>query len=215
MRIIAGEYRGRRLQAPKGDATRPTTDRVRESLMSAIASARGGFNGAVVLDAFAGSGALGLEALSRGARCVHFYEKDKAALRALSANVEALGVSLRSGGTAGEPWAQVHRADVLEKPPVHVRPPFDLVFLDPPYAYPAERSCALLRALIDGGALGSCTLVSFEHDAAACDEADAAFAAQGFSLASRRKYGDTVVDLLRLTSNGKVTDDGEGDGCIL
>ena len=67
MRIVAGEFKGRRLQAPKGQNTRPTTDRVRESLMSALASARGGFDGAVVLDAFAGSGALGLEALSRGA----------------------------------------------------------------------------------------------------------------------------------------------------
>ena len=92
MRIIAGEYRGRRLQAPKGDATRPTTDRVRESLMSALSSARGGFEGAVVLDAFAGSGALGLEALSRGAASAHFFEKDGVALRALCANVEALGV---------------------------------------------------------------------------------------------------------------------------
>ncbi len=74
MRIIAGEWRGRPLAAPKGTDTRPTTDRVRESLMSALASERGGFEGAVVLDAFAGSGALGLEALSRGASCAHFFE---------------------------------------------------------------------------------------------------------------------------------------------
>ena len=67
MRIIAGEFRGRTLLAPKGDGTRPTTDRVRESVMSTVFSARGGFEDAMVLDAFAGSGALGLEALSRGA----------------------------------------------------------------------------------------------------------------------------------------------------
>ena len=67
MRIIAGEFRGRRLEAPKGQGTRPTTDRVRESLMSALNSARGGFEDAVVLDAFAGSGGLGMESLSRGA----------------------------------------------------------------------------------------------------------------------------------------------------
>lgn len=113
MRIIAGEYRGRRLQAPKGDATRPTTDRVRESLMSALSSARGGFEGAVVLDAFAGSGALGLEALSRGAASAHFFEKDGVALRALCANVEALGVPTLGAGAR----ARLHRADVLERPP--------------------------------------------------------------------------------------------------
>ncbi len=84
VRIIAGEHRGRRLEAPKGDGTRPTIDRVRESLMSALASARGGFDDAVVLDAFAGSGALGLEALSRGAACACFCEKDASAASALA-----------------------------------------------------------------------------------------------------------------------------------
>ena len=73
MRIIAGQWRGRTIFAPQGDTTRPTTDRVRESLMSSLASARGGFEGAIVLDAFAGSGALGLEALSRGASFAQFF----------------------------------------------------------------------------------------------------------------------------------------------
>ena len=79
MRIIAGEFRGRTIKAPKGDGTRPTTDRVRESLMSAVNSACGGFEGATVLDAFAGSGALGLEALSRGAACAHFFRSSSCA----------------------------------------------------------------------------------------------------------------------------------------
>ena len=92
MRIIAGEYRGRVLKAPKGEGTRPTTDRVREAMMSVVNSARDGFDDAVVLDAFAGSGALGLEALSRGARCVQFCERAGEALKALNANVAALGL---------------------------------------------------------------------------------------------------------------------------
>ena len=91
MRIIAGEHRGRVLKAPKGDGTRPTTDRVRESLMSMLASARGGFEGAVVLDAFAGSGALALEALSRGADRACLVERDGAAAKVVEANARLLG----------------------------------------------------------------------------------------------------------------------------
>ena len=125
MRIIAGEYKGRQLKAPKGDATRPTADRVREALMSALASARGGFEGAVVLDAFAGSGALGLEALSRGARYAAFCEKDASALRTLQGNIDALGL-------ARERYAAL-RTDILKNPPRLAAAPFDLVFLDPPY----------------------------------------------------------------------------------
>lgn len=92
MRIIAGEFRGRTLLAPKGDGTRPTTDRVRESVMSTVFSARGGFEDAMVLDAFAGSGALGLEALSRGAARAVFYERAPEAVKVLQKNVEKMGL---------------------------------------------------------------------------------------------------------------------------
>ena len=126
MRIIAGQFRGRTLAAPKGDGTRPTTDRVRESLMSAVFSQRGGFEDAVVLDAFAGSGALGLEALSRGAARAVFYECAPEAAKVVQKNVAKLGL---------EPArATVTRADVIERAPQFARPPFDLIFLDPPYA---------------------------------------------------------------------------------
>ena len=125
MRIIAGEFRGRKLDAPRGDGTRPTTDRVRESLMSAVFSQRGGFEDAVVLDAFAGSGALGLEALSRGAARAVFYECAPEAAKVVQRNVANLGL---------EPArATVTRADVIERAPQFARPPFDLIFLDPPY----------------------------------------------------------------------------------
>ncbi len=189
MRIIAGEFRGRTIKAPKGDGTRPTTDRVRESLMSAVNSACGGFEDAVVLDAFAGSGALGLEALSRGASCARFFERDGAAVRVLEGNVRALGLDARR--------ARVSRGDVLKDPPVHSRPPFDLVFLDPPYALAARDALGLAAALGRGGALAADALVAYEHGAATSDEADAAAAACGLALASRKKYGDTVVDLFR------------------
>ena len=146
MRIIAGEYRGRVIKAPKGDGTRPTTDRVRESLMSALASARGGLEGAVVLDAFAGSGALGLEALSRGAASACFFERDGAAASVVSGNMRTLGLEPRR--------ARLVRADVLEKPPFRQRPAFDLVFLDPPYALAAEESLRMVANLAKTGRLG-------------------------------------------------------------
>ena len=205
MRIIAGRFRGRRLQAPKGATTRPTTDRVRESLMSMLSSARGGFAGAVVLDAFAGSGALGLEALSRGAARVRFCEHDGAALRVLRANIDMLGVA-RTGAHA---QAGVFAGDVVAKPPVWVRPPFDLVFLDPPYAMPASRALGVAAALAQGGALAEGALVSYEHDASRNDETDAAVDVHGLTLASRRKYGDTVIDLLQVHGSDELPrDDG-------
>ena len=194
MRIIAGQHRGRRLQAPKGQNTRPTTDRVRESLMSALASARGGFEDAVVLDAFAGSGALGLEALSRGAARVLFCECDRAAQRIVRANAAALGASC---GGAHAPVG-LFAGDVLAKPPVWARPPFDLMFLDPPYALPAEQALGLVHVLVQGGALASEAVVSYEHDVATNDEVDIAASKFRLTLASRRKYGDTVVDFLML-----------------
>ncbi|MAC11937.1 MAG: 16S rRNA (guanine(966)-N(2))-methyltransferase RsmD, partial [Sphingorhabdus sp.] len=91
MRIISGQYRGRKLAAPKGDATRPTADRTREALFSMLTSRLGSFDDLAVLDLFSGSGALGLEALSRGAASCLFVEQDRAALDALKANIAALG----------------------------------------------------------------------------------------------------------------------------
>ena len=94
MRIIAGEFRGRSLKSLKGDETRPTTDRVREALMSSLVSARGTLEGARVLDAFAGSGALGLETLSRGAAHVLFSEQGREAARIVESNITSLKLQI-------------------------------------------------------------------------------------------------------------------------
>ena len=187
MRIIAGEFKGRRLAAPKGQGTRPTTDRVRESLMSALASVRGGFDGAVVVDAFAGSGALGLEALSRGAESARFYERDGAAYKVLCDNIAMLKLD---AGTA-----RVQRADVLKEPPLRVRPAFDLLFLDPPYALEAEVVFGLLGRLYQSGAIVEDAIVAYEHDAGSNDAIDALASGMQLELSSRRSYGDTVVDI--------------------
>lgn len=135
MRIVAGSWRGRALAAPKGEATRPTADRVRQALFDMLLHAPwGGYDrivGATVLDAFAGTGALGLEALSRGAAHAHFIERDRAALAALRANIASLGAA-----------ATVHPGDATRPSP---GVPCLLVFLDPPYGQGlVERALAAL-----------------------------------------------------------------------
>lgn len=136
MRIIAGEWRGRAIEAPAGNATRPTSDRAREGLFSMLASRLGSFEGLQVSDLFAGTGALGLEALSRGAAHCTFVETDRAAREALRHNIDRLG---------GTP-----RSDVRAQGVEHVSlPPCDLVLMDPPYgaglAQPAlDRAAAWL-----------------------------------------------------------------------
>lgn len=121
MRIIAGQWRGRPLVAPKGDTTRPTADRTREALFSMLLSRLGDFEGLAVGDFFAGSGALGLEALSRGAASCLFVEQDKAALAALRINAEKLGLAR----------PDIRAASVLALGPA--ASPLDVILMDPPY----------------------------------------------------------------------------------
>jgi 16S rRNA (guanine966-N2)-methyltransferase len=151
MRIIAGTWRGRKLTAPAGANTRPTADRTRETLFSMLTSRLGGFSGLRVADLFAGSGALGLEALSRGADGCIFVERDKGALAALRANIAALGASN----------ADV-RAQSAESLP-SLAAPLDLLMMDPPYG-----SCdwlALVTRLADIGWIGPDTVVTIEDAA--------------------------------------------------
>ena len=191
MRIVSGRYRGRRLIAPEGLAVRPTADRTREALFDILSHGRllqngegapGGPRGAIVLDAFAGTGALGLEALSRGAAHVSFMESHAAALSALRRNILALEA-------LGD--ASVHRADVLRPPP---RPadaePCGVVLMDPPYnqglAGPA------LLALRKAGWLAPGALVSVELMKAEPFEPP-----EGFSVVDERTYGKAKLVFLR------------------
>ena len=131
MRVIAGEFKGRRLHTARGMRTRPTADRVREALFSML----GDVSGARVLDLYAGSGALGIEALSRGAESAVFVERDPRALAALRRNLEAVGAS-----------AEVRREDVLRFV-TRVERTYDLVFLDPPYDVASRVAAPLSEAL--------------------------------------------------------------------
>jgi 16S rRNA (guanine966-N2)-methyltransferase len=172
MRVIAGRWGGRRLTAPPGDATRPTSDRVREALFSVLGARVGG---ARVLDLFAGSGALGIEALSRGAAEATFVDSAPAAIRAVRANLEALGIE-----------AAVRRADArrfLGSASAAARQ-YDLVFLDPPYRLTGglgrELTAALPAVLAPGAA------VVAESDRRAPLEL-------GLDLLDERRYGDTLI----------------------
>lgn len=189
MRIIAGTLRGKTIQAPKGEGTRPTIDRVRESLFSSLYSHFGGFEDVHVLDAFAGSGALGLEAVSRGAASAVFFEADPQAAKVVERNI--------SDCRLGAPQCVLRRADVLTSAPLRPRHPFNLVLLDPPYAMDPTLVFDLLDRLAAAGALSPDVLVCYEH-AIATDLAPFAAQAQaGWEQVGRRKYGKTMVSTFR------------------
>jgi 16S rRNA (guanine966-N2)-methyltransferase len=183
MRIVGGRLGGRTLAAPKSQAIRPTSDRLRESLFNILAHGYGDpIAGARVLDLFAGTGALGLEAMSRGAAFALFIDDGAEARALMRQNVEALGL----GGVT-----RIFRRDATRLGAVHPNAPFGLVFLDPPYRKGlAETSLASLR---DGGWLAPEALMIVE------EAADAGFAApQGFAEIERRRYDDTEFTFLRV-----------------
>jgi 16S rRNA (guanine966-N2)-methyltransferase len=183
VRIIAGQHRGRRLAAPEGQATRPTGERMRQALFDMLWHApyagREAIEGQTVLDAFAGTGALGLEALSRGAVNVTFIEQDRAALATLRANIAAL---------KAEPACAVLAADAL-KPP-RARAPCGLVFLDPPYA--RELVPRALAALSAAGWIAPGALVCAELGR------EETLEAAGFEMLAEREHGAARVFVLRL-----------------
>jgi 16S rRNA (guanine966-N2)-methyltransferase len=186
MRIVAGEWRNRRLVAPKGVTTRPTSDRVREALFSAIAARLGADMGAgSVLDLFAGTGALALEALSRGASRAVLVERDRTALAALDENVRHCEATDRVTVVRQDVFGPgLQRAAKLG--------PFSLLFLDPPYRIEQVRVAAALERLGKAGALAFGCPVVWEHAVTAKMAAPA-----GFAIERTYKYGDTAVTLLR------------------
>ena len=182
MRIVAGLHRGRRLAAPDGQATRPTGERMRQALFDMLWHApyagREAIEGQAVLDAFAGTGALGLEALSRGAAGVSFIEQDRAALAALRANIAAL---------KAEPACTVLTADATRPPRAHA--PCGLVFLDPPYA--KDLVPRALAALAGAGWIAPGALVCAEVGRAEVLEA------LGFAVLAEREHGAARVVVMR------------------
>jgi 16S rRNA (guanine966-N2)-methyltransferase len=178
VRVIAGELGGRRLKAPKGRVTRPTSDRVREAVFAMLA----GVDGARVLDLFAGSGALGIEALSRGAEQAVFVERDAGVVAVLRGNLAELEIAQES--------AEVRRGDVLAalQSARAGQETYDLVFIDPPYGQAhgwGPQLSAILPALLSPNAR-----VVVESDRRALLELDLA-------LERSRRYGDTSITIHR------------------
>ena len=178
MRIIAGEWRRRLLREPPGEATRPTADRTRETLFAMLTSRLGSFEGLRVADLFAGSGALGLEALSRGAAQCLFAENDAAALRALRANV----ANLRA-----QQACDVRAVSVMSLGPA--KEPLDLILLDPPYQSGA--GVVALDRLHRLGWIGEATWVALET---AHDEK---IQVKALAIEAERKVGKAKLTLLR------------------
>jgi 16S rRNA (guanine966-N2)-methyltransferase len=179
MRIIAGQWRGRNLVAPDGQGTRPTADRTRETLFSMLVSRIGDFEGLAVADLFAGSGALGLEALSRGAASCLFVESDAAAIRALRQNIANLRAQAQSDVRAGSVMALGPAAA-----------PLDLVLLDPPYGTGA--GVVALEKLNRLGWIGEASWISLET--AAHEEPKI----KGLDAVAERRVGKARLTLLRL-----------------
>jgi 16S rRNA (guanine966-N2)-methyltransferase len=182
MRIIAGQWRGRKLTAPKGDATRPTADRMRETLFSMLTSRLGSLEGLQVVDLFAGSGALGLEALSRGAATCLFVEQDRAALETIRANITAMGARDQTRVEAGS-VTQLRAASA----------PLDLLLVDPPYHSGAGE--VALDRLLRLGWIGAETWISLET---AFNEDPAI---SGLAVEAERRVGKGKLSLLRLAAS--------------
>lgn len=179
LRIIAGDWRGRKLAAPAGQDTRPTADRTRETLFNMLASRLGSFEGLSVADLFAGSGALGMEALSRGAAHCLFVEQDDQALRTIADNIAAFGCRERT---------TVHKTSVMQLAPA--KNETDLILLDPPYNSGAGE--VALDRMLRLGWIGSGTWIALETEARETPEIS------GLQIVADRKVGKARLHLMRL-----------------
>lgn len=179
MRIIAGQWRGRKLVAPKGDGTRPTADRARETLFAMLTSRLGDFSELQVADLFAGSGALGLEALSRGAAHCLFVEQDRGAIDSIKANVAALGAQAQT---------RIEAMSVMQLRPASQ--PLDLILADPPYQSGAGE--VALDRLLRLGWIGPQTWIALET---AFNED---VSVKGLERGAERRVGKGKLSLLRL-----------------
>jgi len=184
LRIIAGEFRGRKLLSVRGMKTRPTSDRIRESIFNILSDT---VQDAVVLDLFAGTGAMGMEALSRGARYALFIEQNREALAAISQNIRNCSLENR---TRVLRWDIVKNLNCIRNMP----DPFTLVFMDPPYDQ--NRVAPALQNLMQSSSLSAGAVIVAEHTTAETIET------QGFEIADQRKYGKTVLSFLRYAGSG-------------
>lgn len=185
-RIIGGSAGGRRLQTPTGEATRPTSDRVREALFSALESQLGSLHGLRFLDLYAGSGAVGLEAGSRGASAVTLVESDRRTAKLIEANARTVGIEAT---VLAQP---VNR--VLTTPP---RTPYDVVFADPPYPLPDDEVAAMLALLVSHDWLVPGATVVLERSTRSVEPAWPAGLGPLEGKRSNKRYGETMLWYVR------------------
>ena len=179
MRIVGGRFGGRRLAGPKSDKVRPTSDRTRESLFN-ILSGRIDLSGKRVIDLFAGTGALGLEALSRGAAYALFVDDSAEGRALLRTNIEQLGL---------QGCTRIFRRDATRLGPCGNMPPYGIAFLDPPYG--RELGTRALTALLEGGWLTEDAIVVLEESASAMPDG-----ITGYEMLDRRVFGDTAIAIM-------------------
>jgi 16S rRNA (guanine966-N2)-methyltransferase len=199
VRVVAGNLRGRPILAPEGEGTRPTADRARQAVFNILEHApwSDGLGGRRVLDLFAGSGAMGLEALSRGAAACVFVDNSEPAVAAIRANVSAFGLGDRARVVKRDAATLGQRAPTEQ--------PFDLAFLDPPYRSGlGERA---LAALLDGGWLAADALIVLERGAT-----EPPVDPPSFERIDERRYGAAAISLLRPASPGGLRSQPERPG---
>jgi 16S rRNA (guanine966-N2)-methyltransferase len=196
-RIIGGSAGGRRLRTPGGEATRPTSDRVREALFSALEAQLGSLSGLRFLDLYAGSGAIGLEAMSRGAGVVTAVESDRRTARLVQDNATTLG--FRHVEVVAQPVARV-----LSQ---HPRAPYDVVFADPPYPLANEEVEAALALLVEHEWLATGSVLVVERSARSVEPAWPA----GLVCEREKAYGETVLWYVRADPAGGGRDDAAED----
>lgn len=195
MRLTGGSDRGRRLKAPRGLRTRPTAAKIREAIFNILGPPPEG----AVLDLFAGTGALGLEALSRGAKKVVFVERDRHALAVLRHNLRDLGFESRSTVIGADVGTGIRRlAAAIASPNVDSEQRFSWVFMDPPYAnddaaHASSTVAGILGELSERDLLAGCAVVIAEHDKRHRPPASIG----GLFLTDRREYGDTELSFYR------------------
>lgn len=194
MRIIAGAFKGRIISPVPGSSTRPTTDRVREAWASTVNSALPqGFADINVLDAFAGSGALGIEALSRGAASCLFCDSAPKAVKTIKDNLLKLNIAA--------PVLLGDTLTLLKKGELGKIVPFDLVILDPPYAFKQQQVHELIAQLAERNLLQPYALISYEHASNTSDPLQSplmtdSYHGRSFELLSCKRYGTTQIDFI-------------------
>ncbi|MBR2834612.1 MAG: 16S rRNA (guanine(966)-N(2))-methyltransferase RsmD [Coriobacteriales bacterium] len=198
MRIISGTWRGRTVKTPEGDATRPTYDRVREAVSSIIFSDRGTYEDMSILDAFAGSGALSFELLSRDAAHATLLDNNQVAINCIKENIRTLGVSQqRIVVLKADAFTVAKRSNVAGSP-------FDVVLLDPPYATSEEDVCRLLCDLEASQLLEDGALIVYEHEGIrrkkVQQKALSGLESQHYRHLAQHVYGKTLIDTFRWTA---------------